>query len=285
MSEFRTSDGVRLYYEQRGHGPRVFACTGGPANDHRYLADDLAVLEDNFEFVFHDYRGSGRSSPAAPASYTFARLAADLDELRAYFGDDRIVVLGHSMGGFVALTYATQHAAYCERLVLIGTFPSAVPSKMLPGTVRALGWARAAKLMGRAAAWVLTWSWRPRTEERKRRLYGVWATLQEGRADVRAREIERERQLGVPLDNDNVRSLQRQFPSLDLTDSLSLIACPSLIMYGTRDASAVWGANVYRTHLPSATIASLDDIGHDPLFEAPNEAASTIRSFLLGETR
>jgi pimeloyl-ACP methyl ester carboxylesterase len=135
-------------------------------------------------------------------------------------------------------------------------------------------------MAGRALWWVFNWSWRTRGDERKRRLYGIWATLQEGRREVRARESERERQLGLPLDNDNVHSLQRQFPSLDLTDRLSQIACPTLIMYGTRDAAAVWGADLYRTHLARAKIASFDDIGHDPLFETPHEAASTIQSFL-----
>src|SRR6185295_186216 len=99
MSALVASDGVQLFYDRRGRGRRVYVCGGGPANDHRYLADDFTPMEHDFEFVFHDYRGSGQSGTAPAHTYTFARLAADLDELRAALGDERISVVGHSMGG------------------------------------------------------------------------------------------------------------------------------------------------------------------------------------------
>jgi pimeloyl-ACP methyl ester carboxylesterase len=66
-----TTDGARLAYERRGGGRRLYVCNGGPANDYRYLADDLTSLEDELEIIFHDYRGSGRSSPAPQQTYTF----------------------------------------------------------------------------------------------------------------------------------------------------------------------------------------------------------------------
>jgi len=116
-----TRDGVELHYERHGRGPRVYALHGGPANDYRYLAEDLAPLAADFELVFCDYRGSGRSGPAPDTTYRLATLADDLDQLRAVLGDDRIVVLGHSMGGYVALSYALQHPDRLGRLALVGT--------------------------------------------------------------------------------------------------------------------------------------------------------------------
>ncbi len=285
MTSFVTSDGVSLFYEREGRGPRVFVCCGGPASDHRYLADDLAPLRDDFEFVYHDYRGGGQSASAPSATYTFARLAADLDELRDQLSDDKIVVLGHSMGGFVALTYGLLYPEHCERLVLVGTFPTAVPRKMLPPTFRALGWARSTKMAARALWWLMNSSWRPRSDERRRRLYAIWSTLQEGRPAIRAREVERERRLGLPLDNDNIRTLQREVTSLDLTDRLPAIACPVLVLYGDRDAAAVWSGSVYEQHLPDVEITMLNGIGHDPFFEAPSASADALRSFLGSVTK
>jgi len=61
VTTFVTSDGTKLYYERRGAGRRVYALCGGPAADSRYLTDDLAPLTGEYELVFHDYRGSGRS--------------------------------------------------------------------------------------------------------------------------------------------------------------------------------------------------------------------------------
>ena len=139
MATFVTADGTQLYYERRGAGRRVYALCGGPADDFRYLADDLAPLVGECELVFHDYRGSGRSASAPPETYTMEKLADDLDELRTALGDDKIVVIGHSMGGFVALNYALRHAAHCERIVLVGAFPCAIPRKMMGPTFRAVG--------------------------------------------------------------------------------------------------------------------------------------------------
>jgi proline iminopeptidase len=275
-----TSDGVKLFYTRIGRGPRVYVCGGGPANDHRYLAEDLAPFADEFEFVFHDYRGSGQSETAADETYTFARLADDLDELRRELGDEQIVVLGHSLGGFVASTYALHHPKQCASVVLVGTFPTGIPRRMLPPMFRALGPLRTAKLAARVIWWLAFWSWRPRTEARRRRLHRIWSTWQEGLRPARARETAREVRLGLPLANDNIKSLQRAATSSDLTGQLTEIACPVLVLYGDRDAAAVWSAGVYRQRIRNVVIVALPDVGHDPFFEAPSESARALRSFL-----
>jgi proline iminopeptidase len=279
MADFATSDGVRVFYERDGSGPRVYTCCGGPANDHRYLADDLAPLHDEFEFVHHDYRGSGASA-AAPGTYTLARLAADLDELRRHLGDERIVILAHSMGGFVALTYALDHPEHCAGIVLAGTFPTAIPRRMLVPLFRAMGWARSVKMLARAVWWLVRFSWRKPSDERKRRLYAIWATHQEGRPAARARELARERALGLPLPNDNIHDLQTEMTTLDLTPRLAQVGCPVLVLYGSRDAASAWSGPIYTRHLVRVDVVVLDGIGHDPFFEAPADSASALRAFV-----
>lgn len=86
MGEFETSDHVRLRFHIRGNGPPLLACQGGPANISDTLADALEPLEDAYTLVYHDYRGSGRSETAPPATYTYERIADDLDELRDHLG-------------------------------------------------------------------------------------------------------------------------------------------------------------------------------------------------------
>jgi proline iminopeptidase len=275
-----TSDGVELHYEQQGRGRRVFACAGGPANDFRYLAEDLMPLGEEFELVYVDYRGSGRSGSAPAETYTFERLSDDLDELRAELGDDEIVVLGHSMGGLVALAYALRHPERCQRLVLVGTFPTTVPRMMVMPTLQALGWARCMKMLVRAISFLVAFSWRRPSIERTRRMYGIWATTQEGHPLVRASEVTRERRLGLPLENDNVAALQRELRSLDFTDRLPKVSCPVLVLYGERDAAAVASARIFREGVADVEIVALRELGHDPFFEAPHVARVTVRTFL-----
>ena len=124
MGRLETSDRVTICYDVRGNGKPMVVCHGGPSTTHDYLVDDLAPLEDHAMLIFHDYRGSGLSDAAPSTTYTFERLADDVDELRVHLGLDRVSVLAHSMGGFVALEYALRHPEHCERLLLISCSPA-----------------------------------------------------------------------------------------------------------------------------------------------------------------
>jgi pimeloyl-ACP methyl ester carboxylesterase len=83
------------------------------------------------------------------------------------------------------------------------------------------------------------------------------------------------------MHNDNVRPLQREFPSWDFTEELSDIRCPVLVVYGARDAMAVAGARFFQA-LPDVRICELDRVGHDPFFEAPTRSLPIVREFLNG---
>jgi proline iminopeptidase len=281
VAQFTTSDGVRLFYELTGAGPRrLYVCVGGPAGDHRYLAEDLAPLEHEFELVHHDYRGSGQSDPAPAETYTWDRIADDLDELRRELGDDAINLLGHSMGGFIAQTYVLRYPERCERMVLAGTYVTTNPRVFMRPTLRALGWARILKMMARGVWWIVAYSWRRPSLTRTRHLFAIWGTTQEGHRAARANEIAREERLGLPLENDNVPALQRLFRSLDFRERLPRIRCPVLVVYGDRDAMAVSAAKLFQDGLTNVEVVALPGIGHDPFFEAPTEALGVLRKFL-----
>lgn len=281
MSEFVTTDGAHLFFETIGDEPqRVYLCPGGPANDCRSLAQDLSRLDADVTLVAHDYRGSGRSGSAPTDTYTLERLSDDLDQLREHLGDDRITVIAHSMGGFVALSYALRHAQHCGRLVLVGALPTGNPRSMIMPTLRAMGALRVLKMFSRTASYVALWSWRPRSTAKLEAMYAIWATTQEGSPTVRTLVVARADQLGLPLDNDNVQALQRSVATFDATPQLHDIECPVLVLYGDRDAAAVAASQVFRQHLRDARIISLPNIGHEPFFEAPDRALPPVRAFL-----
>ena len=117
---FSTSDGVTLWTTTTGtpsSAPPVVILHGGPG-----LWDDYAVLAEMLDdlTVVHrfDQRGCGRSGPSD--EQTMTRLAQDIDELRIHWGHERIVVLGHSFGAGLALTYAAPYREHVARLVYLG---------------------------------------------------------------------------------------------------------------------------------------------------------------------
>jgi proline iminopeptidase len=110
-------------YDVRGHGKPCIVIPGGPGLDHRYLQSE--VFESRFTAVYVDLPGTGASSHAPPLSR--ARDVAAVEQVRQALGRDRVCVLGHSAGGFVALEYALAHPEHVETLILLDTSPTTGP--------------------------------------------------------------------------------------------------------------------------------------------------------------
>lgn len=112
---------TELFVATQGHGPPVLVMHGGLGVDHTYFRPWLDRLADNVTLVYYDHRGNGRSARPDLTEVDHGTWVADADALRATLGHERIVVLGHSYGGFLALEYALAHPERVEGLVLIGT--------------------------------------------------------------------------------------------------------------------------------------------------------------------
>jgi 3-oxoadipate enol-lactonase len=112
-------NGVELYWEQRGGGPRLLFCNGSglTLQDVRLLLDPLAA---SFDLLAWDYRGFGRSAPVT-RPYTMADVAADAAGLLEIAGWESCRVVGVSFGGMVAQEFAVTNPGRVERLALACT--------------------------------------------------------------------------------------------------------------------------------------------------------------------
>ena len=95
---------IRLAYERRGTGAPLVLLHGYPLDHH--LWDDVApLLEDTFDVILPDLRGFGGSS-TVDSFYTMEDMASDIAALLDQLGIQKAAVVGHSMGGYVALAFA-----------------------------------------------------------------------------------------------------------------------------------------------------------------------------------
>src|SRR6201996_1680325 len=86
--------------------PVVVAVHGGPGLDHMTVKSALGPLAEDFQVVYFDLRGHGRSDHGSAESWNLRTWADDLRRLGHAPGLNKPVVLGSSFGGDVALTYA-----------------------------------------------------------------------------------------------------------------------------------------------------------------------------------
>ena len=117
-------DGAELFYETLGRGPLVMTMHGGLGFDHTYFRPWLDPLAERATVAYYDHRGNGRSSRGDLDRVDHATWADDADRLRAALGHDRMVLFGHSYGGFLAQQYALRHPERLRGLVLCDTAPA-----------------------------------------------------------------------------------------------------------------------------------------------------------------
>jgi pimeloyl-ACP methyl ester carboxylesterase len=81
------------------------------------------AMSADYRVLALDQRGHGESEWAAPEQYGTPYMVADLEAFVAALGLDRLVLLGLSMGGSVAIHYAARQPAALERLVIVDIGP------------------------------------------------------------------------------------------------------------------------------------------------------------------
>jgi proline iminopeptidase len=115
-------NGVALHCVVRGRGPLLVVQAPGRGSGSAYLRNGLAHLEDHFTLLFYDPRGSGKSSrPASEMQMSTSDMVEDLEQMRQYWGLERINVLGHSSGGAIALGYAERYPDHIHKLILVSS--------------------------------------------------------------------------------------------------------------------------------------------------------------------
>ena len=106
VSRLGRSDGSELHVECYGpEGAPVIVLTHGWGADRTewdYLRRDLA---GRFRFIVWDLPGLGRSTQPTNHDYRLENLANDLQAVLALAGDQPAILLGHSIGGMITLTF------------------------------------------------------------------------------------------------------------------------------------------------------------------------------------
>jgi proline iminopeptidase len=121
-----TVNDTRLWIETEGSGEPLLLLPGGPANSHLTFHPYFSALADEYQVIYVDYRGRGKSDrPERWEDITFAQDVADVEGLRRALGLERLNLYGFSYGGMIAQAYALAHPDRVRKLILANTVHSA----------------------------------------------------------------------------------------------------------------------------------------------------------------
>ncbi len=123
--------GYRTWYRVTGDlsaaGSKVplLVLHGGPGFPHDYLLDLARLSDGGRPVVFYDQLGCGRSDrPEDPTLWVMETFAAEVGAIRTALRLQRVHLLGHSWGGWLALEYALGKPAGLASLILASTCAS-----------------------------------------------------------------------------------------------------------------------------------------------------------------
>jgi 3-oxoadipate enol-lactonase len=252
--------GVRLHYEEAGEGTPLVLLHGIGAS-RRDWEFNIPAFARAYRVITPDLRGFGLSEKSG--NYGVATFANDIWLLLERLGVDRFDLIGHSMGGAVALQMAVDRPQRVTRLVAADTLPSFETNtfgKRILFAYRYLmmGVFGPQRLAGAVAAKLF-----PRPEQQ---------TL-------------RERATAGGLANDRNVYLETLDHLLgwNVLKELHRLVMPVLVLAAEHDYFPVADAEAFVEALPQGQLKVFAGMHHAVPLEAPEEFNTAVLSFLAGE--
>lgn len=276
--------GAELYFDVDGMGlvpdkdrmaerPTLFLLHGGPGGDHVSFKSRASGLTAAAQLVFIDHRGSGRSAPCDPETYTMDENIQDVDALRDHLGLERIAVMGSSYGGMVAQGYAIRYPDRVSNLILSCTAPS---FRFIDEAKKFLE-ERGTDEQKRVCEWL--WNGTFSSDEQIREYYRVMGPMYSVTFDEAKFEETYIQSIR------NFDQLNRGFGgflrTFDYIDQLGTIRCPTLVIGAAHD----WicppaQSELIASSIPRAHLKIFANSSHSVGSDEPEAYQAAIRGFL-----
>jgi pimeloyl-ACP methyl ester carboxylesterase len=240
-----TLDGYRLHWLSAGSGPAV-VLLHGLCGSHRWWNANIPSLAEEFRVLAPDLPGFGRSRYGGRLP-DLAGTAELLARWIAEAGAPRSHLVGHSMGGHLAVHLAARHPDQVDRLVLADAAGLLRPLSPVP-----------------LARWAYGLAW-PRAWGSPAFLPVIWRDALRAGPFTAARAI---------------RHILRD----DVSALLPGIRAPTLVVWGEADAMIpLEHGQRLRDAIPGARMHVIPGAYHNPMVDRPAEFNQVVRAFLRGE--
>jgi pimeloyl-ACP methyl ester carboxylesterase len=222
-------------------------------------------LEPKIRVVRFDLPGSGLSSPDPKGDYTDARTISILLALMDHLGIAKASLIGNSIGGRIAWTFAAEHPDRVDKLVLISPDGFASPgfeyghAPKVPATLGLMRYVLPKSLLHA--------SLKP--------AYGDPSALTD-QTVTRYYDL-----MLAPGVRQALLARMKETVLVDPRPLLQRIKAPVLLLWGERDGMIPFSnAQAYLQNLPNARLVGLPDLGHVPQEEAPQTSIGPVLAFL-----
>ena len=272
--EYLTIHGHRRAFVKTGRGPALLLLHGLGC-DHTTWAPVIAALARRYTVIAPDLLGHGRSAKPR-ADYSVGGYANGMRDLLTVLGIDKVTVVGHSFGGGVAMQFAYQFPERTERMILVA--PGGLGREVTPAI-------RVITLPGFNQAMGLV------TLPGVRHATKLWLRSLAASGLARARDLDEVAEIVESFKDPRARAAIRHVVSavvdwrgqvVTMTDRAYLTqAMPMCVIWGTNDSVIpVRHADVAAEVAPFATVEVIEDAGHFPHKDHPQQFVTIVNDFV-----
>ena len=252
-----------VYLEAGEEYPEVLVLLHGFGADKDHFTEVAPYLKNNFHLIVPDHIGFGESSNPPNIDYSPVAQAIRLHHfLTQELGLNRYHMGGSSMGGHIALTYASLYPSKVKSLWLLdpGGLWSSPKSEMF-------------SIIEKTGKHPLL----AKTTEDYHKIFDfvmskppfVPGFVLDEKAEVRISNYELEKRIFKAIKSDNVE------------ERIQGLETPTLVVWGEEDRVLHPGAvEVIEDLMPNVESIIMPGIGHLPMLEAPRETAKDLKEFI-----
>jgi pimeloyl-ACP methyl ester carboxylesterase len=271
-SNFARNGDILTAYHDEGQGDALLLLhgfTGSKLDFH----DQLQWFTDRYRVLAPDNRGHGESSNLGRAgAYSLDILVDDLAGYLDTLDVQQCHLLGHSMGGMVAMRFALRHADRLKSLILMDTaaepltiFPKAL-REQLAEEVRANGCASRIKMMRDM----------PMSDAQARGRDFLGEAEHWRRIELKLSQMDPEAWVALGNDMSNQKGVLSDLESLSV---------PTTIIVGEHDVPFIEPSARMANMIPNARLVTIPDAAHCPQYENADAWRAAIDSHLARAAR
>ncbi|HXC62034.1 MAG TPA: alpha/beta hydrolase [Nitrospiria bacterium] len=254
--------GRRLFYRTGGKGKPVVLIHGIGASSQIW-ARNLGSLARNYQVYALDLIGFGQSEKARPA-YAVEDHVNCLLNFMNHLQIEKASLIGHSMGGLIALDFRLTHPGMVEKIILVDSI--ALPNSKPSFTERLLCLPVLGELFMIFRSKLIL-----RKFVSKEFYYRPELVTDEMRDPL------------MQADRAAVLKLTRTIPSTNRREAMKGIKAPTLILWGDQDRAIPRAhALLLQQLIPKSQYRILKETGHHPQIEASEEFNQEVARFLAG---
>ena len=262
--------GVNVHFVETGKGPPILFLHG-LGGSWRDWSANLPAFASNYRAMAMDFPGFGESDKPE-VRYSIEWLTDGVERFLQQQECDRLNLVGHSMGGLVALNLASRPKSRVKKLVITDAVRISDKSEFL-------AYAMSKKIMGADTEWEFVESFL------KDQFRSMADDLIEKQKPQTARDLFESLKvpiIGKPLlpMTPEVQMIASIF-DFDIRPKLASIQQPTLILWGAKDSIASpQDASFLQTKIHASTLIIFPDSGHSPMMEHPSLFNQELGKFL-----